>query len=354
MQLDIIEFYPSITEELFSSAIAYARTIIDIDQKTIDIIMHSRQSLLFTKNDTWVKKNNSTFDVTMGSYDGAEICELIGIYLLHLVNDKFPEISFGLYRDDGLGSYSKMPGPRTEKIRKDVIKLFKDNGFSITINMDMTTVNFLDVIMNISTHQYKPYHKPNDTPLYINKKSNHPPSIIKQIPNMVQTRLSSLSCNEVEFNKVKEEYSNALLHSGFKDEIMFQEPTKNIKKKRKRQRNILWFNPPYNESVNNSIEKEFYLILDKHFPKHHKYNKIFNRHNVRLSYSCTPNMNSIISSHNKKLLNMSTNDEPENLCNCGNSPCPLDNQCMTPALIYNGHLSTEESIEHYTGSTEPP
>ena len=38
----------------------------------IDIIMHSRKSLLFDSNSAWIKKNNSSFDVTMGSYDGAE------------------------------------------------------------------------------------------------------------------------------------------------------------------------------------------------------------------------------------------------------------------------------------------
>ena len=32
----------------------------------------------------WIKKgDNPYFDVTMGSYDGAEICELVGLYLLY-------------------------------------------------------------------------------------------------------------------------------------------------------------------------------------------------------------------------------------------------------------------------------
>ena len=53
------------------------------DIRDIDIIMHSRKSLLFDKNTAWIKKNNSSFDVSMGSYDGAEVCELIGLFILN-------------------------------------------------------------------------------------------------------------------------------------------------------------------------------------------------------------------------------------------------------------------------------
>ena len=150
----------------------------------------------------------------MGSYDGAEVCELVGIYLLHQVNTEFPNINFGLYRDDGLGNYTSMPGPTTERTRKAIIKIFKKNGLNITIDMNMIQSNFLDVSLNIETGQYKPYRKPNNIPLYINKKSNHPPTIIKQIPTMIQTRISDLSCNAEEFENAKGNYSDALNLSG--------------------------------------------------------------------------------------------------------------------------------------------
>ena len=42
--------------------------------------MHSRKSLLFSNNDIWVKKDNLNLDVTMGSFNGAEVCELVGLY----------------------------------------------------------------------------------------------------------------------------------------------------------------------------------------------------------------------------------------------------------------------------------
>ena len=47
--------------------------------------MHSRKSLLFRKDEVWVKRENPSFDVTMGSYDGAEVCELVGLFILDKV-----------------------------------------------------------------------------------------------------------------------------------------------------------------------------------------------------------------------------------------------------------------------------
>ena len=41
--------------------------------------MHSRKSFLFDWDNVWVKKENLNFDVTMGSYDGVELCELTGL-----------------------------------------------------------------------------------------------------------------------------------------------------------------------------------------------------------------------------------------------------------------------------------
>ena len=80
-QLDIKEFYPSIREDILTNAIQFAKLHTTTDDKYLCLIMHCRKSLLFFGNDTWKKKSTeSCFDVTMGSFDGAEICELAGIY----------------------------------------------------------------------------------------------------------------------------------------------------------------------------------------------------------------------------------------------------------------------------------
>ena len=169
LQLDIVDFYPSITEKLLTNALAFAKSMIQIEPSTTNIIMHSRKSLLFSDNTVWMKKGESLFDVTMGSHDGAEICELVGLYLLHQMRQKFPSIDFGLYRDDGLGCYKKKPGPTMERTRKGIIQLFKSNNLSITIDANMNQVNFLDTTLNLIDGKFRPYRKQNHKLLYINK-----------------------------------------------------------------------------------------------------------------------------------------------------------------------------------------
>ena len=74
LNFDIAEFYPSISEHLLDDAISWAKQYTDIKDHDIKIIKHARQSLLFYNNQTWTKRNTTdAFDVTMGSYDGAEI-----------------------------------------------------------------------------------------------------------------------------------------------------------------------------------------------------------------------------------------------------------------------------------------
>ena len=81
-KFDIVDFYPSITENLFDDALEYAKSIVTIPKEHEEIIRHSRKSLLFSAGQVWTKRNDLSFDVTMGSYDGAEVCELVGLFLL--------------------------------------------------------------------------------------------------------------------------------------------------------------------------------------------------------------------------------------------------------------------------------
>ena len=102
IKFDICEFYPSISEDLLDKAIAFAQNYTFITDQQIKIIKHSRKSLLFNKSDTWIKKEGDLFDVTMGSLDGAEVCELVRLYLLDKLSAITGKPSTGLYRDDGL------------------------------------------------------------------------------------------------------------------------------------------------------------------------------------------------------------------------------------------------------------
>ena len=88
-------------------------------------------------------------------------------------------------------------------MRKNIIKLFKDNGLSITIDMNLKTANFLDCTFELDKGSFHPYKKDNNVLLYINHESNHPPCIKKQLPSTIEKRLSDLSSDIEIFNKAK-------------------------------------------------------------------------------------------------------------------------------------------------------
>ena len=101
IKFDIVSFYPSITLRLLRKAIAFAKSQIQLKKEVFDTILNARKSFLFRKDEPWVKKNTTEhFDVTEGSFDGAEVCELVGLYLLHKLQPIFINSSVGLYRDD--------------------------------------------------------------------------------------------------------------------------------------------------------------------------------------------------------------------------------------------------------------
>ena len=280
----------------------------------------------------------------MGSYDGAEICELVGLYILHKLGEKYGKERIGLYRDDGLACFKNTSGPEVERIRKAFIKLFK-NEFSLNIVSDanIKVVNFLDLTLNLSTGKYEPYNKPDKKPLYINVKSNHPPNIIKNLPESISRRINKLSSDKTVFNNSKELFNNALFNSGFDHKIKFQPLTesKDLSRDKNRGRKIVWFNPPYSCNVATNIGKKFLLLLDKHFPKPHKLSKVFNRNNVKVSYSSMPNFASIINSHNKKILNENIAKPTSASCNCRvKASCPLDGNCLQSSLVYICKVAT--------------
>ena len=58
------------------------------------------------------KKGNKDFDVTMGSFDGPEVCELVGLYILYILSTKFEKTFNGIYRDDRLACFKNVIGPK--------------------------------------------------------------------------------------------------------------------------------------------------------------------------------------------------------------------------------------------------
>ena len=65
------------------------------------------------------------------SYDGAEIYQLVGIYIQNKLCKLMNKKDFGLYRDDGLGILTNTSRPEADQKRMSIIKIFKECGLSI-------------------------------------------------------------------------------------------------------------------------------------------------------------------------------------------------------------------------------
>ena len=64
-----------------------------------------------------------------------------------------------------------------------------------------------------------------------------------------------------------------------------------------------------------------------------------------------PNIQSIISSHNKTILRKEANRsaETEKACNCrANNSCPLQGECLTKAVVYQASVENEATNESQT------
>ena len=242
--------------------------------------------------------------------------------------------------------FRKTSGPQAERIKKEVQKIFKENHLDITITCNLKIVNYLDITMNLNDGTYRPYHKPNDDITYIHSQSNHPPAIIKQLPLSIESRLRMISSSKEIFEESAKEYQDALKRSGFKHKLTYEDNTgiAHARKPKNRKRKVIWFNPPYSKSVSTNVGKEFLKLLDKHFPSHNKFSKIFNRRSVKVSYSCLPSMKSKINQHNKNILlepTISTENEQVRLCSCPQgAECPMDGHCLDSDLLYNAVLTS--------------
>ena len=89
--------------------------------------------------------------------DGAETCELVGIYLLHRIKGVPKNCSGGLYRDDGLIAINNATGPQSDRIRKHITEIFKSEGLKITVETNTSTTNFLDITLDLINNKFYPY-----------------------------------------------------------------------------------------------------------------------------------------------------------------------------------------------------
>ena len=136
--------------------------------------MQSRKTLLFQNSEPWVRKlGNENFDVPMGCYDGAELCELVGSFILNKLTSIVNKSDIGLYLDDGLGIFYDVSKSDIERKKTAIVRVFKGCGLSITtIQCNLKTVDFLDMTFYLNNNAYKPFRKERNKPIYINKQEN--------------------------------------------------------------------------------------------------------------------------------------------------------------------------------------
>ena len=110
---------------------------------------------------------------------------------------------------------------------------------------------------------FKPYNKTNNTPQYVNAKSYHALSILKEILKSISKRSSLNSCNEQVLNAAPLFYNNILDKCGYSEKLIF-EKEQYTHERRNRGRNMISYNPPFSKNVKTNIAKQFLHLLDKH------------------------------------------------------------------------------------------
>ena len=110
--------------------------------------------------------------------------------------------------------------------------------------------------------------------------------------------------------------------------------------------------PLISQTVSTNVVKRFLDLLDKHFPPNNQLHKIFNRNIVKVSYSCTANVDSIIKSHNKKLTNAKNKQTKD--CSCRKKEeCQLEGKCRSEDMIYKCVVTvTGHPRKVYLGTAE--
>ena len=213
LKFDIEAFYPSISETLLKKTIEFLRQFDYISEYEEELIFHCRRSILVGNGQSIWQKKDGEFDVTMGSLDGAEVSESVGLYLLHRLNKVEPSTAVGLYRDDGMAA---VKGSRrdVDRIRKRFHAILKEEGLSITTEGGSKIVDFLDVVLNLNDGSYHPYVKPNTKTNYVSTSSNHPKVVIQKIQDGVCKRLSRNSSDADNFYNHSSHFEVALKEAG--------------------------------------------------------------------------------------------------------------------------------------------
>ena len=159
------------------------------------------------------------------------------------------------------------------------------------------------------------------------------------------------------FEQEVRHYQEAIKDAGHKDKIEFVEKNSSTgshdNRNKRKAREIIWFNPPWSSNVRTNIAGKFISLLRKHFPQNSLLYKIFNTKKVKVSYKTTRNMQSIIKSHNMKVISRNHRYQQNQGCNCRDGPdsCPFRGNCLDTEMVYKAEAKTTSGSRIYYGQT---
>ena len=127
---------------------------------------------------------------------------------------------------------------------------------------------------NLKSGSYKPYMKTSNKLLYVHQQSNHPPALLKNIPLNINKRLINISSSKDVFDAAIGLYQKALEESGYDHKLTYHpEAQQTTRNKRKRKRNMTWYNPPWNSNLNNQPRKSFCALSTNASPRSTRYTR---------------------------------------------------------------------------------
>ena len=84
----------------------------------------------------------------MDEKKGRAVYELV-LFMLYKFQQLKKINNFGFDRDDVLALVKNMSGQQSEKIKKELQALFKEYGLNLIIECNSTTVDYLDITLNL-------------------------------------------------------------------------------------------------------------------------------------------------------------------------------------------------------------
>lgn len=145
---------------------------------------------------------------------------------------------------------------------------------------------------------YWPYSKNVSKIMYIDKESNHLMAILQHIHILVQLQPMKRCLMK----------PKVLMESDHNSSLRYHRVKKNKNSSKKScNKKVLWFYPPFSSAIKTNVAKMFLKLTSKHFAGNKLLNKLFNKNNVKVIYSCSDNMAVMVSCHSNKIVESNGN-----------------------------------------------